>query len=518
MKIPTKLLSLCLALVFLLTTVMPSPAMADELEQSKQIYLLSVLSNGVSGISGEQESLQVLLTEQVNHALDDENIIHYIGKWHLVWGPVVDNTPSPGLFDKLEERDYARNSMFVAQKDKQNQYVVSIAGTNPSSLFDWIVEDSFVKTQKDWEYADVSLEGLEPKIAKGTSIGLDILLEMDSSGENLREFLGKEVEASDGETEIIFTGISLGGALSPVLALAALDTKDEWAGTNPFTISVEAIAGPTPGNEDFSTYYNRRLGDNTTRIWNSIDIVPHAWNEDDLSQIPGMYESEIEPSDDIESWVDCAKCLAEDGNYAQLFPLKEEDMVELDGVVRPQIPSICPGGDIPDQPTNDTDLFLAQAGYQHVQAYAELLDLVDPYCDLMAVLDSLSKASTTSIKLSTLEKLAATNQRKASADKTFCCPTDKISGDKQQCVAFREPVGTEMLITNETSNVYTKVQVEKSWSEGDQDIVEKTDPQMILPGKSLPVVFDQEKEVITVVMTETSNPSATDLSVQCLTP
>ncbi|NER19877.1 MAG: lipase family protein, partial [Symploca sp. SIO1C2] len=321
---------------------------------------------------------------------------------------------------------------------------------------------------------------------------------------------------NDEVPEIIFTGISLGGALSPVLALAALDSQDTWAHGNSFNIYVEPIAGPTPGNEDFSTYYNQRLEEHTTRIWNSIDIIPHAWNEEMLDEIPSLYEDEIGATDLIQTLVEGAKFWARGGNYTQLMP----DTLPLEGTVMQPIPSICgESTSINLSPLTETETtaFLEQAGYQHVLAYADLLDVVEPYCYLIDM-GSLPDMKTTSIKLSTLEKLAATNQRQASADKHFCCPTDKISGDKQQCVAFPKPVGTEMLITNETSNVYTKVQVEKSWSEGDQDIVVKTDPQMILPGKSLPVVFDQEKEVITVVMTETSNPSATDLSVQCLTP
>jgi len=106
----------------------------------------------------------------------------------------------------------------------------------------------------------------------------------------------------------------------------------------------------------------------------------------------------------------------------------------------------------------------------------------------------------------------------ALADGVFCCPTDKISADEEICAAFWEPVGTIMAITNDTSNVYTKVQIGKSWTEDGEDIEEISDPIMILPEQSIPVLFDKDKEVIQVLMAETSNPSAAVLSVNCLTP
>ncbi|NES19055.1 MAG: hypothetical protein F6K41_09015 [Symploca sp. SIO3E6] len=106
----------------------------------------------------------------------------------------------------------------------------------------------------------------------------------------------------------------------------------------------------------------------------------------------------------------------------------------------------------------------------------------------------------------------------ALADGAFCCPTDTISVDQDTCVAAWEPLGTIIEITNDTSNVYTKVQVEKSWSEGGEIIDQIIDPQIIFPEQSIPVLFDQDKEVIQVLMTETSNPSAAVLLVNCLTP
>ncbi|NER97041.1 MAG: hypothetical protein F6J86_24865 [Symploca sp. SIO1B1] len=100
----------------------------------------------------------------------------------------------------------------------------------------------------------------------------------------------------------------------------------------------------------------------------------------------------------------------------------------------------------------------------------------------------------------------------------LCCPNNTISTDNEVCVSFWEPVGTIMAITNETSNVYTKVQIAKAWTEDGEDIEQIGEPQMVLPEQSIPVLFDKDKEIIQVLMTETSNPSAAVLSINCSTP
>ncbi|NEP78934.1 MAG: lipase family protein [Okeania sp. SIO3B3] len=419
MKIVTKLLSLCLALVLFMTTLIPSAAMASpSLDQEQQVFLLSILSNAASSKPGSQEELQELLKARVTEVLETPSIQEDIGNWDVVWGPVI---------YEVQTSKYATNAMYVAQNG--NQYVVAIAGTNPSSLYDWFVEDGNVVKRVSWPYGDIPAS-LKPKISKGTSIGLNYLLQdMKSSGKSVLEFLGETVENSDDEIEIIFTGHSLGGALSPTLALAALDRKSEWAGEKPFKISVYPSAGPTPGNRDFSTYYDSRLGNSTTRIWNDIDIVPHAWNEKMLSKIPNLYQPEIQPDSIVFSFVRIAKGLALFRKYTQILPATPG----LEGTVNPSTPPLCkaPGSsdstsvvdeelsqvieELEDKILKDPELqqylsngventsslnleqkqslkqlvssfdtFMAQAIYQHTSEYAVLLNVKDPYCTIVA--------------------------------------------------------------------------------------------------------------------------------------
>jgi len=332
------------------------------LDKEQQVFLLSILSNAASSIKGTKKELQDLLKTDITKYLNAPSIQEDIGNWDLVWGPVVYKP----LWTK-----YAINAMYVAQNG--NQYVVAIAGTNPKSYYDWLKEDFNVKKQVSWPYGDIPPD-IEPKISKGTYTGLKHLQKMKSSGKTVLEFLGEK--NSDDEIEIIFTGHSLGGALSPALALAA---KNEWAGEKPFKISVYPSAGPTPGNQDFSTYYDSQLGNSTTRIWNDIDIVPHAWNETMLSEIPYLYLPEIEPSRAVSSLVEQAKKLADGGNYTQILP----ETPGLEGTVSlPSDPPLCDETEGSEETTPESNYktFMKQAITQHTSEYAVLLNVQDPYC------------------------------------------------------------------------------------------------------------------------------------------
>ncbi|NEO92635.1 MAG: lipase family protein [Moorea sp. SIO3G5] len=429
MKILTKLLSFCLALVLFVTTLMPSAAMASPSidPETQQIFILSILSNAASGVDSSKlvgETLEDLLKKRVTDFLKKDSIIQAIGTWDVVWGPVV---------HQIKGSKYATNSMYVAKKD--NQYVVAIAGTNPSSLFDWFPEDFSVKKQVDWQNGDIPKcrvkfrdETDKPKISKGTCIGLKKLEEMKSSDQTVLDFLGDEVKSAGEPTEnieIIFAGHSLGGALSPTLALAALDQQSKWCGSceeKDFKILVYPSAGPTPGNKYFANYYDSRLGENTTRIWNDIDIVPHAWDEDMLDKIPGLYKWDILPGMAVRALVEIAKDLAGNGEYTQLVVAQENHNLELQGNVNTDLlhcqkeevsqvieeledkilkdPELQRGLYLSNDIENTSSLtqeeqkqylenfvyglkpFMKQAGYQHTTEYAVLLDVEEPYSEM----------------------------------------------------------------------------------------------------------------------------------------
>ena len=407
MKIITRLLSFCLAFLLSVTTLMPSVALASpSLDPKQQMFIFSMIAYTIADRKGTQEELQELLTVRATEILNTPSIQKDIGDWDVVWGPVVYQNPSS---------DLDTNSMYVARDG--NHYVVAITGTNPLSLYDWFLEDFYVKKQVDWTYGEIPSD-LQPKISQGTAIGLNILQSMESSGQTLLEFLSETVQNSADAIEITFTGHSLAGALSPTLALAVFEQRSEWAGDKPVKISVFPYAGLTPGNEDFSAYYDSQLGASTTRVWNDIDLVPHVWNEAMLSEIPSLYEPEIEPGLAIKLLTRLGKDRAKDGHYTQLLPATPG----LPGQVSNK--TICKQlntstvfsskevsqivEDLKGKISQDSELreissfldrevdhfledfvgnlitFLLEVTYQHVTEYATLLNVEEPYCTINA--------------------------------------------------------------------------------------------------------------------------------------
>jgi hypothetical protein len=97
------------------------------------------LSSSVTGDDADHATLQAISTALKNAA-------GTIGAWNVVWGPSVVQQPVG--------KAYAMNTMYVAQNAAtSSQYAIAIAGTNPRSILDWIVEDGFVHWQVPWIYA-----------------------------------------------------------------------------------------------------------------------------------------------------------------------------------------------------------------------------------------------------------------------------------------------------------------------------------------------------------------------------
>jgi len=206
--------------------------------------------------------------------------------WELVWGPVVYR------FDFALFND---NLLYAVQRHNDpTNLTVSVRGTNAPALFDWLIEDLSVFRLHDWPYGEP--EGLQPKIAEGTWKGLEILQKLvppdrvPGAGKGISGFLGERVAASaPARTTIHVTGHSLGGALSPVLALWLADTRAEWDPDNLADLHVAPFAGPTQGDADFAAYYDQRLGTSTTRFHDAVDLATLIWATADMATIPNLY-------------------------------------------------------------------------------------------------------------------------------------------------------------------------------------------------------------------------------------
>lgn len=307
-------------------------------------FLLSMSSNAASGLSGTNLGPQAL--KLVTEKLDQIG-----GDWEVVWGP--------GIY-QVRTGSTPTNTMYVAHSPSREEYFVSIAGTNPNSLYSWICQDFYVSKVVAWPYGNA---GAGVNISAGTWDGLQALQGMKpeaslpGAGMTLYEWL-KDLSSQGNPFKLVTGGHSLGGALSPTACLWLADTANDWdSGYCVTEYQTWPFAGPTAGVKKFADYSNRRLS-NTNRTHNLLDIVPHAWESDTMAELPEIYAPAIPPSEAISSVLAVASLLPLWHNYTQI---NNQDN-PLDGA----IDSTLIG-------ENATQNYLVQAVYQHVKAYYELL-------------------------------------------------------------------------------------------------------------------------------------------------
>ena len=271
------------------------------------------------------------------------------GQWQLVWGPAVFALPGTKYDDAL---------MYVVQNTLDpTQYVIAIRGTNPISIPNWIIWDFQAKELKTWPYGDPQTLNA-PMLSESTAFGLIILQglrpEEGIPGYKLSvlDFFRQELK-KDNNLSICTTGHSLGGALAPVLALWLKDIQDEQL-SEQLAISCVTFAGPTPGNSAFAEYFNQRMGSDFTRIANSLDIVPHAWQTTTLRKTFTLYFPPLLPSPPLAILL---KQLINQSKHKDYLQIGAEP-IKLNGEIKLLA--------LP---------YLVQAIYQHVQAYVQLMDM-----------------------------------------------------------------------------------------------------------------------------------------------
>lgn len=300
------------------------------LDAYQQVFGMAGLANRAGGYNGFgiqlQQQLQydlsfyfnnvppVKIMNQKTPSTADPSVTPVLGNWDLVWGPaLIEETDEKG-----KPTGVADNALYVAKCNAVAfpggptlpAYVVAIAATNPSSLYDWETEDFSVAEVVNWTTYDPSsfspspYNGKDPYISKGTATGVSILIGLESPNNaaspntTLQQFLASLNPEPD--TAIIFCGHSLAGALSPTLALYLKENKDLDA----FGVTlVYPTAGPTPGEAAFANLFNNTFpplpsgwqaqkGDYqswNTMHWNDLDVVPHAWPVSELEKIATIY-------------------------------------------------------------------------------------------------------------------------------------------------------------------------------------------------------------------------------------
>jgi Lipase (class 3) len=212
------------------------------------------------------------------------------------------------------------------------------------------------------------LQGLEEKLQKLTGANFDPLslfrrIEGRTSGpgSDLCSFLKQQVNSSPGRVDICVTGHSKGGALSSTLALWLADTQgtdvppdDQWDPASKASISAYSFAGPTAGNKAFAEHSTAILKERLHRIINTKDVVPYAWNVDNLKLVPTLYGLPDLERLALESLVDRIAKAVEQLGYFQPGDATKMDPKEL-----------------PNRP------LLAQLIHQHLDGYFEEMGLID---------------------------------------------------------------------------------------------------------------------------------------------
>jgi len=175
--------------------------------------------------------------------------------WSVIWVPAAGEDPD--------------NLAFVALNESANLAVLAIRGTYPNPFSPIYWENG----QQDSPFGDmVSWAGSsDAKISEGTNTGYSNLIALkDADGQTIEmaiAALGKDVVLN-------VTGHSLGGTLTPVLALKLSQNEPERA------ISSVSFAGLTPGNSAFAALFSGSspMAGRTRRVFNTLDSVSYGWN------------------------------------------------------------------------------------------------------------------------------------------------------------------------------------------------------------------------------------------------
>jgi hypothetical protein len=273
--------------------------MTNPLYSSLKItYAHSTLAGTPSDKKGTVAELEQYATKAIAAVFNNAEIQSLIGQWELVWGPAVYQVPGSAVAD---------NAFYIAQNSANpSELVIAISGTNPISRYGWIHEDALINPLQPWPYN----QNKEIEISNGTHLGLNAILTLTDATHRTTalEYLAQRTLAGEVLT-ITVTGHSLGGALSPAMALALHDLQgnaQSWDPRATSHIAVVPSAGPAAGNQAWADYYDACLGAATTRLWNSIDMVPHAWEVALLQQIPSLYSPAIPASWLIQGATDLA--------------------------------------------------------------------------------------------------------------------------------------------------------------------------------------------------------------------
>ena len=327
----------------------------------QQVFLLSVFSNVIGTEKNTVKNLELMARLMVSVA------VSVVG-WEVVWGPVVwKNDPN-----NISGPDHV---WFVAKKlthTNEHIYVISIAGS--ATIYNTVVNNAGVIPLVDfttWAAGAPPIPSLEPSLGLGTRVALGTAMGVHSLesyaapagakgvGQTLPAFLKNAPRGSG--SQFIFTGFSLGGTLSPTLALRLVQ-PDAGVFAEADTILTYPIAGASPGNVQFANSFAGRFPKTdglgyqvwNTNIANLLDVATNAWSTDDhqslyLDRIRKIYGNEAIAGIELKI------------NLANITANKS-------GIIYIPLQSTLFTGPALPIPSNE-EQFLGNAAFQHSTAY-----------------------------------------------------------------------------------------------------------------------------------------------------
>jgi len=162
------------------------------------------------------------------------------------------------------------NFAYMARRADSNAYVLAIRGTYPDpfsqAYWDDASQDSPFGDMVDWPGAPGA------KIAKGTNTAFGNLRALrDTHGCSLQDI----VRTLPANASVTVTGHSLGGTLTPLIALQLAETFPQ------LTIQASSFAGMTPGNSAFAALFGSgtKLEGCVRRVFNTLDTVAYGWDK-----------------------------------------------------------------------------------------------------------------------------------------------------------------------------------------------------------------------------------------------
>jgi pimeloyl-ACP methyl ester carboxylesterase len=304
-------------------------------------------------------------------ALEDAALQRAIASWlarmpattdqQIVWGPAS--------FRVYWQPSSAALVAFVTHSSARDDYTVVLRSGGPMSIWDHNLESLACLEQEPWSWA-LGAGNLAPAICGGINQQLAVVRELTpeeqlpGAGRSLAEFLAARVAELDGDRKlpIHVVGHGVGGTLATVVALWLLDTQGSlsardlaWDPQHRAKLHCMAFAGPTAGNSDFATYVSDRLGARLDLIHNSLDHAPALWDTQTLGGIADLYRPHVEDPTVVRALIEALS-----------------DELERSGVEYEQPPARVLEGRLN---TRLPRTFVAQAEYQHLYGYLELLGL-----------------------------------------------------------------------------------------------------------------------------------------------